>query len=536
MLLPVVSVALLALAPGDAMWRHLISTVLPRAFSQTVLLMLGVGAVTAAMGTITAWLVTTCRFPGRDLLGWLLLIPLAMPTYIIAYCYADLLDTAGPVQQALRAVMGYHTVHDYWFPDVRSLGGLIVVLSGVLYPYVYLSARASFLQQSVGTIEVARTLGRSPVDVFFSVALPMARPALAAGVSLALMECLNDIGAAQHLGVQTLTVTAYATWLQRSSLAGAAQIASITVLMVLGLLALEHAMRGQAGYHDPGGRFRPMSGWELQGWRRYAAPFVCLAPFVIGFALPVAVLIGNTVRFGSELLEPGFWRAAAASLSLAAVAALVSAVLALVLAYARRVAPNGFTRPGVRLAGLGYVLPGTVLAIGLLIPLARFDNGLDAFLRGTFGVSTGLMLSGSAFALVLAYAIRFMAVSHGAIGAGLSRISPSLDAAARTLGESAMTTLRRVHFPLLKPTLGAALLLVFVDCMKELPATLLLRPFNFETLATRVYGFAALERFEEAALGALMIVLVGLVPVVLLNRTIAPVTGVPFTVAPDGMN
>jgi iron(III) transport system permease protein len=390
-------------------------------------------------------------------------------------------------------------------------------MASVLYPYVYLSARASFLQQSGSTIEVARTLGRRTSEVFLTVALPQARPAIVAGLALALMECLNDIGAAEHLGVQTLTVTAYATWLQRSSLAGAAQIACIMVAMVAILFALERGMRGEGRSYDPAARFRPMGSQQLEGWRGWAALALCLAPLLMGFALPVFVLIGGTLRHWAEALEGGFWHAAGTSLMLASLAAAISVAVALVLAYARRVAPNGFTRPGVGLAGLGYALPGTVLAIGILIPLAAFDNALDAFMRAQLGFSTGLLLSGSAFAVVLAYTIRFMAISHGTVEAGLQRISPNLDAAARTLGESALMTLRRVHFPLLKPTLGAALLLVFVDSMKELPATLLLRPFGFETLATRLYGFAALERFEEAALGGLMLVLVGLVPVVLLN-------------------
>ena len=521
MLLPIAAVLVLALSAEADVWPHLISTVLPGSLLETAVLMAGVGALTLFTGAMTAWVITMYRFPGRNVLDRLLVIPLAVPTYIVAYCYVDLLDYTGPIQTGLRSLFGWRTVRDYWFPDVRSMGGAIFVISSVLYPYVYLTARASFVQQSVCALEVARTLGRTPFGAFTSVALPMARPALAAGTALALMECLNDLGAVQYLGVRTLSASVYATWLQRSSLGGAAQIASLLLVLVVALFIIERLARGQSQFHGTSRRYRSIPFADLQGWRAAAACLACFLPFACGFLAPFIILVLGALRHLPDIADGALWRAAANSVLLAAMAAVAAVALAIILSYARRVAPNGFTRPAVRLAGLGYALPGTVLALGLLIPLAGLDNGIDAFFRSRFGVSTGLLLTGSLFALVLAYCVRFLAVSLGAVEAGLEHISPSLDAAARTLGLSPFSTLRRVHVPLLLPALGTAGLLVFVDAMKELPATVLLRPFNFETLATYVYSLALLEQFEASSVGALAIVAAGLVPVLLLHNAVA---------------
>jgi iron(III) transport system permease protein len=520
LLLPVGAIVVLAARAGEGAWPHLWATVLPEAVSTTLLLAAGTGGLTLFVGTATAWLVTMYRFPGRNMVDRLLVIPLAMPTYIVAYCYAELFDFAGPVQSALRDFFGWQGANDYWFPQIRSLGGATVVIAAVLYPYVYLTARASFVQQSVCALEVARTLGRTPMGTFFAVALPLARPALAAGVALVIMETLNDLGAVQHLGVQTLAASIHATWLQRSSLGGAAQIATVMLALIVGLFALERLARGGARVHHTTGRYRAIPFQDISGWRGYAAASVCIFPFVAGFGVPFVVLARHAVHNAGDAFAGGFLSAAWNSVMLASTSAAVAVALALLIVYARRIAANGFTRLAVRLAGLGYAFPGTVLAIGLLIPLATFDNYIDAMARENFGVSTGLLLSGTILILVLAYVIRFLAVALGGIEAGLERVSLNLDAAARTLGESAMSTLARVHLPLLLPALGSAGLLVFVDSMRELPATLLLRPFNFETLATHVYAFAALEQVESGALGALTIVLVGLVPVMLLHRTI----------------
>jgi iron(III) transport system permease protein len=521
MALPLATVVVLSLtAPGNV-WPQLARTVLPATLIDTAILLVGVGLLTLAFGAGTAWLVTMCRFPGRAVLDRLLVLPLAMPTYIVAYAYVELLDYTGPVQGALRALTGWQSAREYWFPDIRSMGGAILVLSAALYPYVYLSARASFVQQSVCVLEVARTLGRTSMGVLWSVALPLARPALAGGVALAAMECLNDLGAVQYLGVRTLSVSIYTAWLQQSSLGGAAQIALVAVLIVLALLIAERTLRGHGRFHHSTGRYRAIPFTDLEGWRGAAAAALCALPVLAGFAAPFALLLWQATAHVSEVVEASFWHAARNSVGVAAAGAVVTVGLGLLLAYARRVAPNLLVRATVRGAGLGYALPGTVLALGLIIPLAAFDNRLDALLRASLGISTGLLVSGSLFVIVLAYAIRFLTVALSALEAGFERLSPNLDAAARALGETALSALWRVHIPLLAPALGAAALLVFVDGMKELPTTLLMRPFNFETLATHVYSYAGLELFENATPGALAIVLVGLVPVLLLHQAVA---------------
>ncbi len=521
MLLPVASIVWIALFPSENVWSHLVDTVLGQTIADTLVLAAGTGLVTLFIGTATAWLVTMYRFPGRTVLDRLLVLPLACPAYIAAYCYAEFLDYAGPVQSILRDAGGWQTVRDYWFPNIRSTGGAIFVLSAVLYPYVYITARASFVQQSVCALEVARTLGRTSMGTFWAVALPLARPALAAGVALVLMETLNDLGAVQYLGVQTLSASIYATWLQRSNLGGAAQLATVTLIFIALILAAERYIRSRGSVHHTTGRYRSIPFQDITGWKGYAAAGLCALPFVAGFVMPFAILFRNVVIHGGEIPGAEFLSAAANSLMIAALVALFAVAIAVVLGYARRVAPNGFTRPAVRLAALGYALPGTVLAIGLLIPLAGLDNAIDSVARDRFGVSTGLLMSGSLFILVLACVIRFLAVALGGIEAGMDKISPNLDAAARTLGEGALATLRTIHLPLLRPALGAAALLVFVDAMKELPATLLLRPFNFNTLATHVYELAALEQFERASIGALTIILAGLIPVLLLHTAVA---------------
>ena len=520
-LLPVGTVAMLAATASDNIWPHLMRVVLPAVLSDTALLLAGVGIVALVTGTGTAWLTTMYRFPGRAVLDRLLVLPLAVPTYIAAFCYVELLDYTSPLQGALRAMMGWKSARDYWFPDARTLTGAVLILAAVLYPYIYLAARATFVQQSVCMLEVARTLGRTSLGTFWAIALPLSRPALAAGLALVLMECLNDLGAVQYLGVQTLSASIYTTWQQRGSLGGAAQISMLTLFLVLGLLMLERAARGRALYHHTTGRYRSIPFAELPGWRGWAAAVACAVPVIAGFGIPMMVLISQGLTHFDDASTAGFWRAARNSIGVAAAAALLTVALGLALAYARRLAPSLLVRAVVRIAGLGYALPGTVLALGLLISLAAFDNRLDAFLRGTLGISSGLLLSGSVLVLIVAYTVRFLAVSLSTFEAGFERLSPNLDAAARTLGETGLSALRRVHLPLLLPTLGSAALIVFVDGMKELPATLLLRPFNFETLATHVYSYAALEQFEKAAVGALSIVLIGLAPVLLLHEAVA---------------
>jgi iron(III) transport system permease protein len=519
-LLPIIAIALIALKPSGDTWAHLIDYVLPGALRRTLGLMAGVGLLSLVVGTGTAWLVTMYRFPGRRYFQWLLLLPLAVPTYIIAYTYLGLLDYSGAVQGALRDLFGWQGARSYWFPDISSLGGAILVMSAVLYPYVYITARASFMAQSMCVLEVSRTLGRTAAQTFWQVGLPLARPALAAGVALALMETLNDIGAVEFLGVRTLTVAVYDTWLDRNDLAGAAQIACVMLFFVFALLLIEHALRAKRRFHHTTGKYHVLPEDRLGGLRGALAALACALPVLFGFVLPAAVLLHDALAYMAAGLAPEFWRAGLNSLLLAAAAAALAVAFAVVLAYARRQTRSALIQGASTLPAISYAVPGTVLAIGLLIPLAGLDNLVDAAMRSLFHVSTGLVLSGTAFAIVLAYTIRFLAASLGAVEAGLSKVSRNIDAAARTLGATVGETLFKVHLPLLRPALGAAALLVFVDSMKELPATLLLRPFNFDTLATQVFTLVSLYRYEEAGLSALTIVLVSLAPVLLLHGII----------------
>lgn len=521
-LLPLAAITVLATSPSSSNWEHLTSAILPYAAGQTLILMAGVAAITLVIGAGTAWLVTMYNFPGRNILEWALILPLAMPTYITAYCYGEFLDYTGPLQSALRALFGFRTARDYWFPDWRSVGGAIFIMSSVLYPYVYLMARTSFRQQSACTLEAARTLGRTASGAFFAVALPLARPALAAGVALALMECVNDIGAVEFLGVKTVTVAIYAGWVQRSDLGGAAQLALVMIAFVLLLVVLERWARTRQRFFQTARRHRPAEREQLGRFCGWLAALICLLPVLCGFAVPFAVLLSASMTYTNENAGASFGGAALHSLTLAGFAVFSTVILAWLVSFVVRLVPTAGMRASFRLAGLGYAIPGTVIALGTLIPFAALDNGIDALMRQSFGLSTGLLFSGSIFALVFAYTVRFMAVALGAIDSGYQHLSPNIDAAARTLGSGVKGMLLHVHLPLLRPAVAAAALLVFVDSMKELPATLLLRPFNFETLSTQIYIFASLEQFERAALEALTIVVIGLIPVILLlNRSTA---------------
>jgi iron(III) transport system permease protein len=517
--LPLLSIAVMALAPAPGVWPHLISTTLPYSVQQTLLLMAGVAALTLITGAGAAWLITMYRFPGRGLFDWLLILPLALPTYITAYCYGEFLDFTGPVQSALRELGGFRTYQDYWFPPIRSLGGAIFIFSCVLYPYVYLTARASFALQSIHVLEVARTLGRTGTGALFAVALPMARPALAAGLSLALMECLNDVGAVEYLGVRTLTLSVFDAWIQRSSISGAAQLALVMFFFVIALLTLERYGRRQHRFQT-GRTDRPVPEHYLSAGKGGLAALACMVPLTVGFIVPVGVLVEGAIAQGAQYGLGDYASAAANSLLLSSLAAVIVVVLALILGAALRVSRSRVVSAAARISSLGYAIPGTVVALGLIVPLAGLDNFVSGVMQRWTGVQTGLLLSGTAFALLLAYTIRFIAVAFGSVEAGWQRLSPNLDAAARTLGASPFRMLGSVHLPLLRPAIGAAALLVFVDTMKELPATLLLRPFNFETLATHIYVYASQEQFEHSAIAALTIVVVGLIPLILMHRAL----------------
>lgn len=519
--IPLAVVVYLALTPSENIWPHLSRNVLPNVLFDTLVLAGGVSLVAITVGTSTAWLVTMYRFPGRAWVDYLLVLPLAMPTYIVAYCYVDLLDYAGPVQTTLASLFGWERPQQSWVPNMRSLPGGILILSSVLYPYVYLTARASFEQQSICALEVARTLGRNAMGVFWSVGLPLARPAIVAGVVLVLMESLNDLGAVQHLGINTFSAAIYATWLQRGNLGGAAQLATVLLVLITFVLWLERRARRGAKSHHTTGRYRSIPFEKLEGGKGYLALALAACPFIIGFGIPVLVLMHYASSHLSDALEAGFLMAAADSLLVASLGAIATVAAGLTIAYARRVAHHKFFDTSVALSGIGYAAPGTILAIGILFMLSGVDRWLGWQIELLTGYRAGQILSGSILAIVIAYVVRFCAVAMANLDSGLARISPNLDAAARSLGETAFSTFWRVHLPLLLPALGAAALLVFVDGMKELPATLLLRPFDFETLATHVYNLVALEQFEKAALSALAIVLVGVIPVLLLHQAIA---------------
>jgi iron(III) transport system permease protein len=518
--LPMLTLATVALTPAPDVWSHLIGTTLPYSLSQTLLLLAGVAIITLVAGAGTAWLVTMYRFPGRTFFDWGLILPLALPAYITAYCYGEFLDYTGPVQTMVRAIGGFTSFHDYWFPPIRSLGGAVFIFSSVLYPYVYLTARASFALQSIHVLEVARTLGRTGTGALIEVALPMARPALAAGVSLALMECMNDIGAVEYLGVRTLTRSVFDAWIQRSSLAGAAQLALVLFLFVIGLLMLERYGRRQRRFQT-GRTDRPIPAHSLPPLKAALAALACALPLAAGFLIPLGMLVQGAILQGTRYGLGDYGQAALNSLLLASLAAIVIVILALILGGALRLSRSVWIGGAVRISSLGYAIPGTVVSLGLILPLAGIDNWLSAALQRWFGLHGGLLLSGSVFALILAYTIRFMAVGFGSIEAGWQRVPVNLDAAARTLGASPAGMLARIHMPLLRPAIGAAALLVFVDTMKELPATLLLRPFNFETLATHIYVYASQEQFELSAISALTIVLIGLAPLILIHRAMS---------------
>ncbi len=517
---PVLAILYLAAWPEDNIWPHLAATVLPTYIANTLLLLLGVGVSTLLTGVLTAHLVTAYDFPGRKSLEWLLLLPLAMPAYVIAYLYTDLLAFAGPVQGALRSLTGWQLASDYGFPNIRSMGGAIMLMGLVLYPYVYLLARASFIEQSPHLLAVGRLLGHGPIGAFVHVSLPIARPAIAVGVALAMMEALNDFGTVDYFAVQTLTAGLYDVWQNMDNLSGAAQIAATMLTFALLLISLEYVGRRRRRFGQSAGRFSDHTRQALVGAPKWAALLLCALPVLFGFILPAALLIQHASAHFEASWNSDFRGHAWTSLWLSATAAGLCVALAVVVGYARRLRPGRVLSAAARLACIGYAVPGAVLAIGVLIPLAAFDNALDDFFRARFGVSTGLLLSGTGGALIVAYVVRFLAVSIGAIESSFGKVSTSMDLAARTLGHGAGQTLRRFHWPLIKSGAATAALLVFVDCMKELPATLILAPFNFETLATHVYRFAADEMLGRGALGALCIVAAGLLPIILLSRAI----------------
>ncbi len=517
--LPVLSLLLIAFQGSAGLWPHMLANVLPSALWNTVILLAGVGVLVTVIGTTTAWMVTAYDFPGRRIFEWALLLPLAVPTYIIAYAYLDILHPVGAVQGALRSILGYSSPREFRLPDIRSMTGCILLLGLVLYPYVYLTTRAMFLTQAANLVEVSRTLGTRRNGVFRRVALPLARPAIAVGVSLALMETLNDIGASQFLGVRTLTPSIYSTWINRSDMPGAAQIALVMLAIVVLLVLVERHARRNQRFATAAQKPRVMSPTRLRGWRAASAFGLCLFPVAAGFIAPAAYLCREAwKRISFAGVSPRIWAEIGNTVAVSALATVLVLLSGLVLAYAARNCPGRTTSLAARASTLGYAVPGTVLAIGLLYPVGMFDRFWASGVERLTGAAPGLLLLGSGAALVLAYSARFMAISTGGIEAGFARIPPSLDHAARMLGRTPTGAFLGIHLPLSKTAIASAGLLVFVDCMKELPATLLLRPLNFETLATHLYGEAARGTYEEAAIAAMLIVLIGMLPVMILSR------------------
>ncbi|WP_076755896.1 ABC transporter permease [Ectothiorhodosinus mongolicus] len=518
--LPVLVIFAHVFIPASEVWMHLRATVLADYVLNSLILLIGVGIGVLLIGVPTAWLVSMCDFPGRRVFEWALLLPLAMPAYIIAYTYTGMLDFAGPVQTALRDFTGWGW-GDYWFPEVRSIPGAITMLTLVLYPYVYLLSRAAFLEQSVCVLEVSRTLGSGPWLGFRRVALPLARPAIITGLTLALMETLADYGTVEYFGIPTFTTGIFRTWFGLGDPGAAAQLAALMMTFVLVLIVLERYSRRRARFHHTSARYSKLPRYELRGGMAAAAMAACGLPIVLGFLIPSGQLLQWAMATTDMWLRPEFLRLVWNSISLAAIAAVLAVLLSLIMAYGKRLSPSGPTNAAVRIASMGYAIPGTVIAVGIMLPFAFIDNSIDSFMRERFDLSTGLILSGTLVALVFAYCVRFMAVSLNTVDAGLAKIKPSMDDAARSLGMSPGRVLRQVHMPIMRGSLLTALLLVFVDVLKELPATLILRPFNFNTLAVRAFELASDERLADSASAALAIVLVGIIPVILISRSIS---------------
>ena len=518
-LVPMVAVVLSAFGGGTDTLTQLMGTVLPRYTGTTLALVAMVSVGTFVLGTGSAWLVTMTRFPGARIFEAMLVLPLAFPAYVLAFAYTFVLDHPGIVQTTLREVTGWGP-KDYWFPEVRSVGGAAAMLILVLYPYVYLLARAAFLQQSAQAFLAARALGSSPWRAFLRVSLPMARPAIAGGVLLAVMETIADFGTVAYFGVQTFATGIYTSWFTFADRVAASQLALCLLVFALALAVVERQQRGQARYHQAGKRATPIPPTDLTGVQAVLAMVFCAVPVILGFVLPLVILI--TMGLGSEqdLLSRRYVGFIQNSLTLASIAAVVTVAAAVVVGFFQRVQPGKRSTGTAYVARLGYAVPGGVIAVGLIVPFAGFDNALDSWMRATFDISTGLLLTGSIWLLIAAYMVRFLAAALGAYEGGQSTVHANMDAAARSLGQGPMATLRRVHLPILTPSLLTALLIVFVDVMKELPATLIMRPFNFDTLAVQAYRLASDERLEGAAVPSLVILAVGLLPVLIICRQV----------------
>ncbi|MGE6451603.1 ABC transporter permease [Shewanella baltica] len=520
LVLPLVALILQALQPDEAVFGHLMATVLPTYIINSLLLIFWVSLGALLLALPCAWLMARCEFVGRRYLQWALLLPLAMPGYIVAYVYTDLLDYAGPVQRSLRTIFGWSSPQDYFFPDIRTLGGAACMLSLVLFPYIYLLARTAFMEQSLSLAHASRIMGCSPWQSFWRLSLPMARPALAVGVALVAMETAADFATVNYFAVPTLTTAVYDTWLGYGNLTAAAKLSAIILLVVFSLIGFERFARRKQQLFQKQSRIQAIDLYRLSAAQTAVALSFCATLLLLAFLLPFGILLSYAIGYFEQSWDKSFWQLSLNSLSLALITSFICCLIALLLMFVRRISPRSSDALPSRLASTGYALPGTVLAIGVLVPLTMLDFAINdlADLLGLDG--PGLILTGSVVALIFAFCVRFVAIAIGSVESSYKRISPSLDMVSLTMGQGPRQLLQRVHLPLLGKGLFAGALLVFIESMKELPAALLLRPIGFENLATYVFQFVSDEKLEHGALAAIVIVLVGLVPLIYLNRSL----------------
>ncbi|RZD20760.1 iron ABC transporter permease [Pseudoalteromonas sp. MEBiC 03485] len=504
---------------GDSdVFQHLFDTVLWDYTRNTLLLIVGVGLLSCVIALPLAWLTAYCDFPGRKQFEWALMLPLAMPTYLIAYVYTDLLDYAGPIQIALREWFGWQSPDDYWFFDIRTLTGAIIMIALVLYPYLFLIFKTALREQSFKLVQASQLMGLSPFKSFLRVSLPLGRGAIVAGITLISMEAMADFATVNYFAVSTLTTAVYDTWLGYYSLTAAAKISGIMLLILFLTIMVERFSRRNQAVYERQSSINSATLYRLKGYAAWAASLACMLVLLLAFILPVGVLIKYAIAYSDEAWNGAFFNYAWQSFKVAVVVSIATILLSLLVLFYQRIAKQAYSLLPGRLASTGYALPGTVLAIAVLLPLTQLDDTLNNWLE-PFGLSPGLLLSGTLFAMIFAYVVRFYAIAHGALESSFLRISPSLDMASQSMGKGPLQTLWRVHLPLLKRGILTAGLLVFIECMKELPAALLLRPFNFETLATHVFQYVSDEQLELASISALFIVLVGLIPLYFVNRS-----------------
>ncbi|MEP1307121.1 MAG: iron ABC transporter permease [Balneola sp.] len=517
--IPILAVLSSFFVSSGEIWSHLAETVLSDYISNSLLLIIGVSAGVVLTGVSLAWIITMCSFPGQKYFEWAAVLPFSIPAYLLAYIYTDFLGTTGTLQTALRSTFELG-VNDYFFPEIRSVWGAILIMILAFYPYVYMLARSAFLNQSVSLFEASRIMGYNSTQSFFKVALPLARPGIAAGLALALMETLNDFGTVQYFGVQTFTTGIYRTWFGLGERPAAAQLAGFLLLFIIALILLERWSRSKIkDQTNATNRFKRIQRFDLKGLKAFGAFLICSVPVLLGFVLPVIILLSMFFN-NLDSVNARFILYTLNTLSVAAIAGLITISVALLMAYSSRLNPSKIIKGLNQFGALGYAIPGSVIAVGVLIPFGWIDNTIDSFARSNFDISTGLLLSGTLFAMIFAYVVRFLSVSYNGINSSLQKISPNIDEASRGMGYSFSQILSKVHIPILSGGLLSAFLLVFVDVMKELPATIIIRPFNFDTLAIQVYRLASDERLGESAGAALAIVLAGIIPVILLSKTI----------------